>query len=266
MDPSCRKKSAHRSDVRLIGTILALASVLSCAADDGEDLAAVLKTFGPGVITQTSDTAKPENVSEFIASDFGKRTFKIVSGDESGGTLVFEVEEKAGDQDTRFVHMGEGDVATIQFVKSNVFRSRQVDADSNSVASFDPSEPVFLGSDASGSVVESTISVKVAPVSDPNQVSHRGDLKCSYEVLGAFRVNSPAGEFDTICVRTRYEGKIGPAEVDDSRYIFYAKKYGPVAIRTFSHVEAMIFYNKTKQKSLLLSSYKLAPIPETPSE
>ncbi|MEE2681040.1 MAG: hypothetical protein VX641_01585 [Planctomycetota bacterium] len=256
----------YRFDVLLICPILLLASGLDCMAGDDEDLTAVLNTFGPGAITQTSDAAKPETVAEFIASDFGKRTFSIVSGDQSGGTLIFEVEEKPGDQGVRFVHIGDGDIATIQLVKSDVYRSQQVDSDSNSVAIFEPAEPVFLASQGFDTAVESEISVKVSPVSDPTQVVHQGNLKCSYEVLGAFRVNAPAGNFDTICVRTRYQGKVGPADVDDSRYIFYAKKYGPVAIRTFSHVEAMIFYNKTKQRSLLLASYQLVPDPPVPGK
>ena len=251
----CPKKFSSALNATLACTILSL-GVGTAEADD-EDIDAVLKTFGKSAITQTSETAKIETVADFISSDTGKRTFLIVDGDDSGKIMPFDVVQKKGDKDTHFVHMGNGDIATVLYVKSSVYRSQQVDSDSGSIAVFEPAEPVFLSSQPSGSTVDSKIKVKVAPVSSPTEVSHQGELRCSYEVLGTFQVVSPAGKFETVCVRTRYRGKIGPADVDDSRYIFYAKKFGPVAIRTFNHVEAMIFYNKVKQKSLLLNSCDL---------
>ena len=258
MSSACLQKFSTLLKANLICLFLVLPlGGWSAAAD--EDLAKVLKSFGPGVITQTSSSAEIEAISDFVSSDMGKRTFQVVEGDDLGQMLLFEVETKKGDQDTHFVRMGKGDIATIFYMKSNVYRSQQVDDESKSIAIFEPAEPVFLSKQASGSTVKFNISVKVSPVSSPTEVTHRGDLKCTYEVLGTFQVVSPAGTFDTICVRTRYNGKVGPADVDDSRYIFYAKKCGPVAIRTFSHVEAMIFYNKTKEKSLLLASYTRQP-------
>ena len=260
MPPFCSKKHGAALKANLICAFLAVYAGASPASGD-EELSEVLATFGPGVITQTSTTATIESVTDFITSNADKRTFTIMAGDDAGGTLLFEVVQKEGELGTHFVHMGKGNIATIRYLKSSVYRSQQVDDDSGSIASFDPAEPVFLSKQGCGDKVESQISVTVSPISRPTEVSHRGDLKCTYEVLGTFQVVSPIGVFETICVRTRYRGKVGPADVDDSRYIFYAEKYGPVAIRTFSHVEAMIFYNKTKQRSLLLSEYDLVPDP-----
>ena len=226
--------------------------VLQVQAD--EELADVLQTFGPGVITHKSDSADVNAVEEFVSADLDDRVFLIVAGDDRGKGMSFKVEAQADDRTVHLVHMGKGQVSTILFTSSNLYRSQEVDDKTSSIARFSPAEPVLLSNQPAGTSVHSEIEVAVASIAKPNEIAHRGKLSCIYEVLGTYEVKTPAGVFETICIRTRYKGSVGPAEIDDSRYVFYAQGSGPIALRTASHIQAMIFYNKTNKQSLLLHS------------
>lgn len=250
-------KHSSSSGAILLSVACLVASVSALQVQADEDLADVLKTFGPGVITHKSDSADVSAVEQFVSAELDERVFLIVAGDDRGKEMKFKVETQAGDQSIHLVHMGQDQVSTILFTSSSLYRSQEIDDDTSSIARFSPAEPVLLSKHSSGTPVQSEIEVVVTSISKPSEITHRGTLNCTYEVLGTYEVNSPVGVFETICIRTRYKGSVGPAKINDSRYVFYAKGSGPIALRTASHIQAMIFYNKTKKQSLLLHSRDL---------
>ena len=260
MSRACRSKLPARSPLLLAGLACALVPG-SGALADGESLADVIKTFGPGVITTKSDPPRIDSFEEFIAADFGSRVFMIVEGNDQGQMMVLKVEPKDGAEGVHLLHLDKGHVSTILTDSSSLYRSQEVDDETSSIASFDPAEPVLLSKQGLGKPLEMSIAVSVSSTSNPGEVTHRGTLKCTYEVLGSFQVKSTAGVFDTICIRTSYLGTVGPANVDDSRYVFFAKGVGPIALRTSDHVQAMLFYNKTNKQSLLLHELNAPPTP-----
>ena len=252
------KDPVIRRSAPLLTSLLAFSTCVP-QIQANEDLADVLKTFGAGVITHKSDSADVTAVEEFVSADLDDRVFLIVEGDGRGKGIDFNVEAQADDQSIHLIHMGKNQVSTILFNSSSLYRSQEVDDDTSSIARFTPAEPVLLSKQSTGTPVHSEIEVAVTSIAKPSEITHRGKLKCTYEVLGTFEVKSPVGVFETICIRTQYKGSVGPADIDDSRYVFFAKESGPIALRTASHIQAMIFYNKTKKQSLLLHSCDFKP-------
>jgi hypothetical protein len=47
-----------------------------------------------------------------------------------------------------------------------------------------------------------------------------------------------------VLIRSSYAGKVGPADVVDGGYVFYAQGVGIVASLERMHVTAFLFYNK----------------------
>lgn len=214
---------------------------------------AAIATFGKGVIVSTSKDAKIDNAQDYLGFGSGTKQYKIVDGNNQGETVSRTAQAVSGSKDSYAVALGKFFTATAEVTKDGVFVTTEIEPSTSSLSTFSPSEIVLLNGLEVGKTEERTVSVKVHDVTQPTVVTHTGSLKCVYEVLGAFKVTTPAGVFDTIGVRVRYNGSVGPASVDDSNYIFFAKGFGPVAMRYRSAISAFLIYNKDDKRSLLLS-------------
>jgi hypothetical protein len=84
-------------------------------------------------------------------------------------------------------------------------------------------------------------------------LKYKGRLKVTHTYLGAYEITVPAGKFETVLIRSYYEGKVGPAHVVDGGYTFYARDVGIVASVERMHVTAFLFYDKrTKTPKVLV--------------
>jgi hypothetical protein len=84
-------------------------------------------------------------------------------------------------------------------------------------------------------------------------VKHEGTLALTYSYLGAYRVNTPAGSYDAALIKWAYDGKIGPASVEDTQYRFFADKIGLVASVDKLDVSAFLLYKKHTKFGKLLT-------------
>jgi hypothetical protein len=83
-------------------------------------------------------------------------------------------------------------------------------------------------------------------------VSHKGALDVTYSYLGAYKVTTPAGAYDAALIKWAYKGKVGPANVDDTQYRFFAPKVGMVASVDQLEVSAFLIYQKHTKLGRLL--------------
>ena len=242
--------------------VLGLGLTTPCGFGDDEGLQAVLRTFGPGVVVPREGAVSIPDIASFFDGELGTRTFTVVEGNDRGTDIDIKLQEDGKAADVHVLRIGDLRTTTILVRPDGLYRSIEVDHPTGSIATFKPDEPVWLVHADPGATVRSSIQVSVSSVDDPDKTTHQGTLECVYEVLGAFTVNAPAGAFQTTCIRTSYRGSVGPAEIDDAQYVFYAPRLGPVAIRSFDHVTAMIVYDKTRKASLLLKRYRGQSLPD----
>jgi hypothetical protein len=85
--------------------------------------------------------------------------------------------------------------------------------------------------------------VSVNYLDRPDEQDWGGTLSGSFSYLGAYEVTVPAGTFETILLRTRCAGKIGPAHTEDTAYYFLARGVGMVAMITQEDAEAFWVVN-----------------------
>lgn len=213
------------------------------------DAKKTIASFGEGVIVLTSTDVTIGKAIDYAGLKAGSTTFKIVSGKDAGKSVDRTVKPKSGASDTYIVSMGKTFTSTLVVENGGIFLTTEVNTDSSTISTFDPSEPVLLDQKK----LKRTIKVVMHDIDKPTVVKHSGSLACTFEVLGTFKVKAPAGTFDAIGVRQDYHGSMGPANVTDTNYIFFAKDVGPVAMRFSSHIEAFLVYNKDMKTSLLLS-------------
>jgi hypothetical protein len=186
----------------------------------------------------------------------GTWTYRIVGGDDKGRSEQHVVTRLQGDPsgaDWRYA-IGNDSVQLIKQTDdgSLVFVALE-DLDEGVITRYAPPEPALLVGMAPGDSKSFSIGVKVAELSSPQDVTHEGKLDLTYSYLGAFKVNTPAGSYDAALLKWAYQGKIGPASVQDTQYRFFADGVGMVASVDKLDVSAFLLYKKHTKFGKLLA-------------
>ena len=131
------------------------------------------------------------------------------------------------------------------------------DTDQGVISRYEPAEPGLLAGLAPGDSKAFRVAVKVYDLSSPQDVAHEGTLDVTYSYLGAYKINTPAGSYDAALIKWTYQGKVGPAKVDDTQYRFFADNVGMVASVDKLDVSAFLVYqDHTKFGKLLAQAPK----------
>ena len=186
----------------------------------------------------------------------GTWTYRIVGGEDQGRSEQHKVTRLKGDQSGADWRYAVG-AKSAQLIKqtgdgSLVFVSLE-DFDEGVISRYTPPEPALLAGMAPGDSKAFTIGVKVADLSSPQNVKHEGTLDLTYSYLGAYKVNTPAGSYDAALIKWAYDGKIGPASVEDTQYRFFADNVGMVASVDKLDVSAFLLYKKHTKFGKLLA-------------
>lgn len=95
-----------------------------------------------------------------------------------------------------------------------------------------------------GSTHKVDFDVKIVRIDKPDSIKHEGKLSLKLGYLGTFELNTPNGKQAALLVKSAYEGKIGPAKVDDTQYRFFVKDVGIVAMVENKDISAFMVYKK----------------------
>jgi hypothetical protein len=120
------------------------------------------------------------------------------------------------------------------------------------ISRYVPAQPLFLAGLAPGESRDVTCNVSVADLSQPQVQTHSGKLDVEFTYVGAYRLRVPAGTMDAVLMRTRLAGKVGPADVHDTIYRFFAKDRGPVAVVESTDVSAILIYHEKMRMGKVL--------------
>jgi hypothetical protein len=121
------------------------------------------------------------------------------------------------------------------------------------ISRYSPREPILLSNMNPGDTKHMRTAVKVYDLSHPDYLTHKGFMDITYSYVGAYEVKVPAGTFKASLFKWQYEGKVGPAKVQDIQYRFFAEDVGTVAMIERTDVTAFLFYQKhTKIGKVLL--------------
>jgi hypothetical protein len=186
----------------------------------------------------------------------GTWTYRTVGGDDQGRSEQHKVTRLQGDPSGADWRYAVG-ARSAQLIKqtgdgSLMFVSLE-DFDEGVISRYTPPEPALLAGMAPGDSKSFSIGVKVADLSSPQNVKHEGTLDLTYSYLGAYRVNTPAGSYDAALLKWAYQGKIGPASVEDTQYRFFADNVGMVASVDKLDVSAFLLYKKHTKFGKLLA-------------
>lgn len=186
----------------------------------------------------------------------GTLTYRIVAGANRGQVQTVRVEPVADD--------GEGsawrlvtDNDEIQQLRvtthHEVIKLSQTDKQSDRIIQYRPALVLEPGM-RPGESKTASAELVTRKASDPNEVEYKGHLDYTTRYIGAYRLTTPAGSFDTRLLEHRYTMKIGPAKARYESFGFYADDLGNVAEVADESVSALLLYRRSSSSARLLLS------------
>ena len=201
--------------------------------------------LGAGVVGEA--VAGGTLTAKFVPLHDGTWTYQIASGEKEGQKeqhIVKRLKDDPSGADWRYAVADTGVVLIDQLDDGGLtFLSERDDAQ-KVITRYDPAEPGLITGLKPGESRSSTIAVKVADLSSPDVVSHSGKLDVTYSYLGNYKVTTPAGTYAAALIKWTYKGKVGPADVDDTQYRFFAENVGMVATIDKLDVSALFVYHE----------------------
>jgi len=186
----------------------------------------------------------------------GTWTYRIASGDKEGQSephIVQRLEHDPSRADWRYTVGTTGDVLIKQTEGGSLTLVSEQDNAQAVITRYQRAVPGVLVGLAPGDSRSASIAVAVSDISSPQVVSHNGTLEVTYSHLGAYKVTTPAGTYDAALIKWTYKGKVGPADVDDTQYRFFAENVGMVATVDELNVAALFVYHEHTKSGKVLA-------------
>ncbi|MBW1781656.1 MAG: hypothetical protein JRL30_13050 [Deltaproteobacteria bacterium] len=215
-----------------------------------------LAILGKGVVGRAVAAVPIAGASGLMPLRAGKWTYRVLAGDHAGEDQEDRVAQP------RHHKMGKAwrRVVGRQFIEyfrvgtgGNMELVSEVDLEEDVITRYVPVFSVIYEGMRPGETRSVETDIGVYDLHDPTDEKYKGRLKVTHTYIGAYEVVVPAGKYRTVLIKSTYNGKVGPASVDDVGYVFYSPGTGIVAAVERSHVSAFLFYNKkTRTPKVLL--------------
>jgi hypothetical protein len=222
-----------------------------------------LASFGPHFHVARIEAPTIDNVHDWINRKAGYYRYQFVEGSDDGAEFQLEkhVPDSANPDSAWTRHIG--DTLVESFVSSaerDVLIVEEVDHRHGFRVVIEPGVhlPAVI---EPGAVWEVNANLRVYDLKD-GSMAHQGKIEASNSYEGAFRIKTPAGEFDAILIREDFLLHIGPLKADDDRLLFYARGVGLVAEVEGVRASALMVYRTKEHSAKVLVEY---PPPADPN-
>lgn len=222
------------------------------------DFAKDLKILGTGVVGKALPAPPITDIHEFLNLGSGSWEYKIVHGGKTGQEVRSESYEKMPEKDgsqmwkrtigTEFV-----EYLTIE-TDHGYGKNLEDDLDLGYSSRFLPGVR-WLGKIEPGVTRTVKSKIQAFKTDKPDHISYHGKLTAKLSYVGQYEVTTPAGTWPAILMRSEYDIKVGPADVTDTAYIFFAKGVGKIAELEATRVAALLVYHSNTKVAKLLTKY-----------
>jgi len=206
-----------------------------------EDQQEINARLGLGVVGQALPSTPITDPSIYFPLQERASTYQVTAGSNAGNTQTLKVAKRnrpGGSQAWRF-----GISPTLAgFIRQNVAGDLMMpavtDSDEGVVVITTPANPFVIKGIKPGETRTFSQTVSVNYLDDPSKQDYSGTLNAAYTYVGTYQVTVPAGSYQAVLMRLKYEGKVGPAHTKDIAYYFFAPQVGVVAMISQEDVEA----------------------------
>ena len=195
-----------------------------------KELEEQLATFGADFVIEKIEAPRIENPHDWVNRRAGKYVYRFVEGSDDGAeTHVEEHIPDPGNPDAGWQRrIGDSLIETYTTTdERDLLIVEEVDHQHGFRVVIEPGVHLPAGIEP-GATWEIDADLTVYDMDD-GSLAHEGELHALHSYEGAFRVRTPAGEFDTILIREDFKFHVGPLKADDDRLLFFARGIGLVA-------------------------------------
>jgi hypothetical protein len=250
-------RSLHATGLVLATGMLLLSTAV--AAEEGkvvpltDEMRKELALLGDSVVGKALPAPTVTDPALYLNLGDGTWEFEIVSGEDKGKTQKETYKKESGDRWVR--HIGdeyleyldlkgaEGLAKVAETALSFGYRSTFTPG-IHEARNFEPGQSVDIDS-----------KLAVSKEDEPDKVKYTGSMQATVTYVGAYEVTVPAGTFETILLRIDAKIHVGPAKVEDTQYLFYAKGVGKVAEVEGQRIAAVLIYHSHSKTAKVLTSY-----------
>lgn len=219
------------------------------------DKAILEQVLGSGVVGKAIPAMPIAYTSNYVHLQDASWTFRYTSGKKKGQDVIQTMSELKRDtshNSWRYSVAQEIVYFLNKDQKGGLSVTSEQDTNQGVISRFSPYEPIFVPGLKPGEIRKMKIDVKVYDLSKPTHLSHQGSLDLTLSYIGAYEVHVPAGTFKGSLIKWHYNGKIGPAKVDDVQYRFLAEKVGIAAMIDKRNISAVLIYHDRSKTGKVL--------------
>jgi hypothetical protein len=212
--------------------------VIPLPADDEREITRML---GAGVVGQALPSRAVTDATKYFPLQERTLTYLVTTGQNAGALQTLGVakgKRPAGNPAWRLALSPSQAGFIRQTPTGDLIMSALSDSGEGVIVFATPANPFLLNGMQPGETRALSQSVSVNYLDDPTSQDYSGKLAMEYTYVGAYQVTVPAGTYQAILARSRFEGKIGPAHTRDVAYYFFAPQVGVVAMITQEDIEA----------------------------
>jgi len=228
--------------------------VLPLPEKDQQEIAAHL---GSGVVGKALPSKTIDDISTYFPLKERTMSYQVTSGPHAGKTQTLELAKlrrPGGNPAWRFQVSPTLGVFVRQTPQGDLITPAITDKSEGVVVVTTPANLFLLKGMKPGESRSFTQKVSVDHLDDPTDQQYSGTLKGTFTYVGTYQVTVPAGTFEAILLRSRCEGKVGPAQTHDTAYYFFAAGVGVVAMIVQEDATALWIFHIDSTTGKVLSS------------
>jgi len=254
-----RRPSAAGASLRALAAALAatLAAALTASAEvlPDDHLSPSLAVFGDDFLIEEIDAPEITDPARWTHRPSGEYVYRFVgtgNGEPERETQRLRLDEPSnswtreigGRFVERFYRQREGSVFVIEETDSR--SGYRVETSSDVVRWPTPLAPGQRWQEKSD---------LTAWRSAGGELAARGELQAEHRYEGAWRVRTPAGDFDAILLSEDYSVRLGLVSAEDDRLLFFARDVGLVAELEGIRASALLVFRQHDKRAKVLESY-----------
>jgi len=226
-----------------------------------EDQKTLEQFLGKGIVGNPVDDKPIDDAVKTSGLSLGSCDYHVTGGDHKGGSQQWVIDHPKGQPDTswRATHSHEWVMFLNTPDDGNVYLASEIDYHQGVITKYSPAIPLLVKGMKSGDNHRMKTAIKVFDVKHTDHLEHKGSMNITVTHLGNHQITVPAGKYEAAILKYDFEGKVGPAKVQDTLYRCFAEGVGVVARVEQKNISAAFFYHDTTKMGMVLAGTKETP-------
>jgi len=220
-----------------------------------EDQQRITAQLGPGVVGKALPSKPIDDTSIYFPLRDKAQTYQVTAGSNAGNTQTLGLvrsNRPNGQQAWRFQFTPSLAGFLRKTPGGDLIMPAVSDSGEGVVVVSTPANPFLAQGIKPGETRSYSQQVSVNYLDDPSDQEYSGSLTGTYTYVGTYQVTVPAGTYEAVLFRVKFQGKVGPAHTQDTQYNLFAPGVGVIAMITQEDVAAFwIFHIDTTTGKVL---------------